>query len=120
MTYSAYNPSQPAFRDNREVTIDAIRNNEIALRNALLIGMTPGWFHSIAGSHQPFVINETNNGEQHTTGITWGTMGGATGQPTQVDYLYKPDAGILTPTETIGIETATYDANGNLETTTWS
>lgn len=120
MPYTKFDKTQPNFRNERDEFVDNSRNQLIALRDAFADGRLAGPFSIfINGGQQPFSIVYLDL-ESLRASITWGTTGGALDQPTQIVHERKADQLLFTPTDTIGTETLTYDADGNLDTITWS
>ena len=66
---------------------------------------------------QPAVLLYTRATEQVRQTITWGTSGGADGNPTQVVHEYSDDSG--STWSTLGTETITYDSSGNVTAIGW-
>lgn len=124
MAYTAYNPAKPVTSpDTRQVTIDAIRTNQNALRDALVSQMISGWDYSVSGgtAEQPQYMYFKNGVEWLRVTLTWGTTGGADGNVTIAVIHYSGNSGgawdAMTPYSTV---TLAYDSNANLTTTTWS
>lgn len=121
MPYFKFNKSTPSFRDERDEFVDNSRNQEIALRDAMTSGRLAAPFDFFIGGSlsMPLQFSYVNI-ESLRAALTWGTSGGALDQPTRIIYDHKEDQRIFTPTDTIATVDITYDADGNVATTTWS
>jgi len=67
---------------------------------------------------QPENALRTKGTEMLLAAITWGTSGGADGNPVQITYAWSNDSGASW--SSIGTVSIAYDARGNPSTTTWS
>jgi len=124
MAYVAYDKSKPVTSpDTRQASIDSIRNNLNALRDAVIVGDVSGWNYSWSGgtADKPNLIYYTKGTEIIRQTMTWGNSGGADGNPTVIVYAYSSNSGgaydNFTPNSTCSF---TYDVDGNLSSTTWS
>jgi len=90
------------------------------LRACVSSGTLAGYSMATSGgtAEQPAVITYTKSAEKIRETITWGTTGGATGNPQAILYEYSSDTGATWAT--IGTLTYTYDASGNCTAGTWS
>ena len=118
MVYVAFIPDTPVIADNGDIVINNTRENLMALRDAIVAGALKGWNFSKTGTAEPTEILYTKGTERVRLTITWGTSGGADGNPTVVLYEYDGDGGASY--DTIGTLTLAYDSSGNLTTETWS
>lgn len=124
MPYTKFDKTQPNFRNERDEFVDNSRNQLIALRDAMVDGRLASahaFRYSDFLTPTPFYIYYENAyQERMQVDLTWGTTGGALDQPTVAVFKRIPDFKIGTPVDDIGTETITYDADGNLDTITWS
>lgn len=101
------------------------RNNLEAVRDAVVMGVFPGWNYGrdLSGgtAEQPGIIRYSKGNERIMAYLTWGTSGGADGNVTVSLWYYIPDTSASTwQSETIGTETITYDGNSNVVSAVWS
>jgi len=76
---------------------------------------------SITGTNTvttPQGLSYTNSTERIRVGITWGTTGGASGNPEVLKYYYSSDTGATY--SIIGTKTITYSADSYVTASTWS
>ena len=121
MAYISFDPASPnPTTQNGSVCFDGTRNNMKAIRDAGVMQVFPGFNMAVAGgtAEQPATITYSKSTERVRLTITWGSSGGAAGNPQTVVYAYSSNSG--SSYDTIGTETITYDANGNVTATTWS
>ena len=118
MVYTPFVPDKPVIADNGDIVINNTRENLMALRDAVVAGALKGWNFSKTGTAEPTEILYSKGTERVRLTITWGTTGGADGNPTVVIYAYSANSGGLY--DTIGTNTLAYDSSGNLVTETWS
>lgn len=121
MPYTLFDPSKPdAAVDNGTAFGSNTRNNLLAMRDAVALGVMPGFNFSVAGgtASQPATMFFTKGTEILRATLTWGTVGGAAGNVTVAVYAYSANGGATY--STIGTETLTYSASANLTSTTWS
>ena len=120
MAYTAFNPAIPTTAQHRQDAIDGIRANELAVRDASIIGAFKGFNYSVSGgtAEQPAITYRKNGTEWLRATLTWGTVGGEAGNVTVAVYAYSANSGGAW--DTIGTCTVAYDASGNVLTTTWS
>lgn len=120
MAYTQYNSAVPTTAQTRQAAIDAIRTNEMAMRDAIIAGNLPGFNYSVSGgtADQPQYLYRKKSTEWIRTTLTWGTTGGEAGNVTVAVYAYSSNSGGLY--DTIGTCTWTYDSSGNVTATTWS
>ncbi|WP_448508794.1 hypothetical protein [Immundisolibacter sp.] len=67
---------------------------------------------------QPTGLSYSKSTERIRAALTWGTSGGEAGNVTVAHYSYSSDSGASY--DSIGVNTITYDGNGNVTGTTWS
>lgn len=120
MAYNQFVPDKPVISDTGGQVIDAIRQNLMALRDAVLTGAMVGWSMAQTGANaeQPDTITYANGVERIRLTITWGSSGGALGQPTIVVYDYSGNSG--TSWDSMGTVTSTFDSGGNMTAQSWS
>jgi hypothetical protein len=122
MAYNAFTNGKPIGTDTGPDAIDYIRNNEMALRDAITIGAMKGWNYSktdgTGSAEQPQYVYYKNGTEWLRGTLTWGTTGGESGNVTVAVWAYSSNSGGAW--DTIGTETITYDSSGNVTATTWS
>lgn len=130
MAYTAYDKSKPVTSpDTRQASIDSIRNNLNASRDAVIAGDFSGWNYSkvngtgTADKPQYIYYQKGTGGSAEIIRLTftWGTSGGADGNPLTITYAYSSNNGgsydNFAPYATC---TYAYDVDGNLVSTTWS
>ena len=120
MAYVPFDSSKPTTAQTRQAAIDSIRANEMAGRDANIIGVFKGFNYSVSGgtAAQPAITYRKNGAEWLRATLTWGTTGGENGNVTVAVYAYSANSGGAW--DTIGTCTIAYDADGNVTTTTWS
>jgi hypothetical protein len=120
MAYTPFDSTKPTTSQTRQAAIDSIHANEMANRDMAIIGDAKGWDYSVSGgtAEQPAITYRKNGAEWLRATLTWGTTGGEAGNVTVATYAYSSNSGGAW--DTIGTLTFTYDANGNLTSTTWS
>lgn len=120
MAYVPYDSTKPTTAQTRQAAIDSIRANQMADRDANIIGAFKGFNYSVSGgtAEQPAITYRKNGTEWLRATLTWGTTGGENGNVTVAVYAYSANSGGAW--DTIGTCTIAYDANGNVTTTTWS
>jgi len=120
MGYVKFVPDKPVIADDGDIVINNTRENLMALRDAIVAGNLVDWTMAATGgtAEEPTEILYSKNTERVRLTITWGTSGGADGNPATVVYAYDGDGGASY--DTIGTWTATYDSSGNLTAEAWS
>lgn len=120
MAYTQFAKDKPVLADTGAVVVDSTRQNLMALRDAVLMGIAQGWTLAVSGgtAEQPGVITYSNGVERLRLTVTWGSSGGALGNPSTIVYAYSGNSGTLY--ENIGTATMTYDASGNMTGIAWS
>jgi hypothetical protein len=122
MPYTPFDATKPdAASQNGTQFAQSARDNLKAIRDAALMGGGFfGWPLAISGgtAEQPTTFIYSSGTERVLAVITWGTTGGATGNPQTVVYSYSSNSGGAY--DTIGTKTITYDANSNVTATSWS
>ena len=120
MAYDFLDRSSPVITQTGTVFADKARHNINAIADAVLMGALPGYAYSVQSgtNEQPTVVHHTNGNDIIRLEITWGSSGGADGNPTQIIYKVSDNGG--TDWTTIKTQTISYDANGNVSSTSWS
>ncbi len=125
MAYTPFVDDKPVISDDGDVVIDDTRQNLMAVRDAAVMGKFEDWdmIPTIGGgsAEEPDSI-EWRSGQGSGTDrvratITWGTSGGADGNPTSIVWEFSVDGAVY---DAIGTETITYDVNSNITGVTWS
>lgn len=130
MNYTAFQSSQPTTAGSptptRQETIDAIRNNLMALRDALVAcGSVQGFDYSQSGgtAEEPGAMLFTRGSEIVKITLTWGTTGGEDGNVTKAVYEYSSNGGSsydpMVDAAGEYVLSITYDSNGNCTATAW-
>lgn len=121
MAYTAFNNSTPdPATQTPGQCFDSDRQNLHALRDAVVTGAMAGWDLTPSGgtAEQPTTLKYNRGTSEYLkVALTWGTSGGADGNVTQAVLSYSTDDVTY---DTIGTETITYDANGNVTAVAWS
>jgi hypothetical protein len=116
MAYTDFVDGKPVATDGGLLTIDYMRENLMAMRDAVVMGMMTGWSYAptvgTGSASQPQYYVWSKGTERLRATPTWGTSGGADGNPTQIVWEYSSDSGSTWDAiETVSI---TYDAGGNV------
>ena len=125
MPYAAFDKNKPSGASNGTVTTQEIRDNLMALRDAVVTGGIPGFNCAASGGTEDqrlqylFTGTGVNAAERVKVTVVWGTTGGATGNPETITFTYSSDSGVSYPI-TIGVLTVVYTANGYFSSYTWS
>lgn len=121
MAYTAFDATKPdATAQNGTQFAQAIRNNQAAMRDAIVCGTFPWWNFSKSGgtAEQPTTILYKKGTDWLRITLTWGTTGGADGNVTVAVYAFSSNSGGAY--DTIATKTITWDAAGLITATTWS
>lgn len=112
MPYTDFDDSKPVATDNGVATVDAIRNNLLAMRDSVIMGFMPGWSATPSGgtNEQPAQWLYSKGTERLRASITWGTTGGADGNPTQVVWEYSSDSG--STWDTVSTQSIVWNSDG--------
>ncbi|WP_435100853.1 hypothetical protein [Arhodomonas sp. AD133] len=116
MSYQPFRHDKPdPTADNGVDAFTNTRENLLALRDAAVLGVMPGWSMSTSGqAAQPDTVTYARGSERIRIAITWS----GNGFPQQVALEYSNDLG--ENWQAIGTETITYDTADNVVETTWS
>lgn len=132
MSYTQFDYAVPNTSQTRQETVDASRDNLLALRDAIAMGYVPGWdmtpgdssdtatatfTSTMANAAEPQIIKYENGTEEILLWITW-----TNNAPSVIKYYYSPDnsSGYPGNRELIGQENITYDVNKNVSGVTWT
>ncbi len=122
MAYVTFDVTKPdGSTQGGSAVLQSVRNNMQALRDSLVMsGLFFGWPVTVSGGtpEQPTTFIYSKGVERVRSVVTWGTVGGASGNPQTIVYSYSSNSG--TSYDTIGTKVVVYDANGNVTSTTWS
>ena len=119
MAYNPFDDSKPTPADNGTVAFDETRYNLHAMRDAVVLGVMPGWNMTPSGgtNEQPAELEYSNGSEWLKAALTWGSSGGADGNVTQAVYTHSTDDIIY---DTIATLTINYNSDGTVQSTVWS
>lgn len=119
MPYTQFDPANPVVAQTRFNAIESARKNMLALRDMVAMGTFPGFNFSKAGgtADEPAQHFFKKGAEWIKVDITWGTTGGAYGNPVQAIYSYSTNSGASY--DAIGTLTITYDASGFVSAGSW-
>lgn len=129
MAYVPFVDGKPVFTDDGDDVVDDIRENLMALRDAVVAGAFVGWDMTVTagtGSNEkPQYIYLHRNGastERIRVEYTWGTTGGATDNPQVMVFSYTADDDPLGSSvwSTMGTLTMTYNSDGTVASGAWS
>ncbi len=120
MAYTHFSNSTPASTQTGPNCVDSMRENLLALRDAIVSGALKGWDMTPSGGtgEQPATITFDSSTERLRQSLTWGAAGGADGNVTKSIYCYSSDSG--SSWDYIGTENITYDTDGNVTAITWT
>ncbi len=125
MAYIDFVDDKPIISDDGDVVIDSTRENLMAVRDGVVMGKFLDWdmTPTVGGGSaaEPDSI-EWRSGQGAGTDrvratITWGTSGGADGNPTSIIWAFSVNGTVY---DTMGTETITYDVNANITGTSWA
>ena len=123
MAYNEFTHAKPVGTDTGPQAIDYIRNNEMALRDAIIWDYGwPGVTETQSGGtpEQPAVILMSLGTERWKKSITWGTTGGEAGNITKITYEYSSNSGSnYDPRLPFKNRNVSYDSSGNRIGVTW-
>lgn len=120
MAYIPFASDKPVITDQGGQVVDDMRQNLMALRDACVAGAMIGWTLTPSGgtAEEPGVIMYAKGVERVRVTVTWGTAGGAIGNPQVIAYAYSGNSGGVW--DAMGTLTLTYDASGNLTGSSWA
>lgn len=129
MAYVPFVDQKPVFSDNGDDVVDDIRENLMALRDAVVLGVLVGWDMTVTAgtgtNAQPQYLYMHRNGastERLRITYTWGTTGGEAGNPTVLALHYTADDDPLGSAtwDLMGTFTITYNSDGTVASGAWS
>jgi len=120
MVYTSFTEGKPDIVDTGGDVIDTTRENLMALRDAIVMGMLVSWDLSASGgtAKEPTTLLYSKGTERIRATVTWGTSGGSDGGPTSILWEYSADSG--STYDVIGTLSATFDVDGNVTASSWS
>lgn len=121
MAYTLFDPTKPDPATQSGTAFgSSARTNDAALRDACIVG--GGFFGfalAIGGpADQPTTMTYSKGTERLRATLTWGTIGGESGNVISSVFAYSSDSGGTY--SAIGTKTTGYDANSYVISTTWS
>lgn len=127
MAYDAYDVAKPdAATQNGANFGEATRDNLRTLRDILAAGgLVQGFNYSVTGgtASQPATLLLKRSTEWIKVDLTWGSSGGSDGNVTKMAFYYSSNSGGaydgMADLSGYYVLTLTYDASGNLTSTTW-
>lgn len=130
MAYEYLQPTKPTTAGSptptRQASIDATRQNIVALRDILVaLGVVQGFDYSVSGgtAEEPAELYFKKGVEWIKVVLTWGTTGGEDGNVTKAAYYYSSNSGgaydAMVDDGGEYVLTLTYDSNGNCTGTSW-
>jgi hypothetical protein len=130
MAYDPLDTTKPTTAGSpeptRQASIDAIRHNLAALRDALAAGgFVQGFNYEPSGgsAEQPAILYYKRGTEWIKLSLTWGTTGGEAGNVTKIVYQYSANSGGAYDSMADGagkyVLSLSYDSSGNCTGGTW-
>ena len=129
MAYTHYVDTTPTLSQDGDDAVDSMRNNMLALRDAVIMGVMVGWDMTVTpgtGSNEkPQYLYMHKNGASTARlriTYTWGTTGGEDGNPTVLALHYTADDDPLGSAvwDSMGTFTITYNSDGTVASGAWS
>ena len=125
MAYIDFVDNKPVISDDGDDVINDTRQNLMAVRDGVVMGKFLDWNMTVTvggGSAEEPDSIEWRDGQGSGTDrlratITWGSAGGADGNPTVILWEFSVNGSVY---DTLGTETITYDANSNITGKTWA
>lgn len=122
MAYNNFTDNEPTSDQLGTTFITSIRNNLMALRDAVNIGIMPEWNYSIdeglGSTSQPQYAFYKKGSEWIKITFTWGSVGGAADNVETMLVEYSANNGATYVP--IGLQNITYDANGYVLNAAWN
>jgi len=123
MTYPALSFTNPVSSQDGTACLVSAKANDLALRDAVLMGAMDGFVFSASGgtAAQPAIWYFKNGAVWLRATITWGAGTGTNGNPTQIVWDLSINTGsdyTTAPGGAIDTQTFTWDSSGNLTATT--
>jgi len=125
MAYDPFTDGKPVATDTGLQAIDYMRENLMALRDAVTAGAMPGWNYAPSGgtNDEPAQIVYSKGTERVRGSLTWGTTGGEDGNVTKVVWEYSSNSGTLYEAmdDASGnyVENIAYNTDGTIASITW-
>ena len=129
MAYVPFVDGYPLLSQDGDDAVDSMRNNLMALRDAVVLGAFVGWDMTVTAgtgsNEQPQYLYMHRNGastERLRITYTWGTTGGEAGNPTVLALHYTADDDPLGSAvwDSMGTFTITYNSDGTVASGAWS
>jgi hypothetical protein len=120
MAYEEFDITTPVATQTAVSAMDSSRKNLNALRDAVVTGTFKGWAFTNLGPDKSVPVStlHSKGTERLRTEINYGSTGGADGLPNEVTYTYSSDGG--SSYATVGVQTISYTASSDVNTTSWS
>lgn len=119
MAYEAFDISSPVATQTAVSAMDSTRKNLNALRDGVVLGTFKAWNMSVgAPRSQPTSVLFSKGDERLKMAINYGSTGVTDGLPNIMVHTYSSNA--ASTYITVGTETITYDASGNVQAIAWS
>lgn len=128
-TYVPYDVAKPNIAQTRQAEVDAARTNALALRDAFIcmLGLYPEWQFGVYAPDptQPVAVYPNNGGAEIFWVVSnYGSLSGEPGFVTQINLTYSADglaSQVIIPDLTNKwVATPAYDADGFVNSITWS
>jgi len=115
MAYTPFVDNKPVGTDTGLQAVDYMRENLMAMRDAVVMGAMKDWNYAPSGADlsEPDSVLYSKGTERLRGTLTW-----TSGNVTTVVWAYSSNSG--TSYDTIGTESIGYDGNGNVTGITWS
>lgn len=121
MPYVDFAEGKPVIADSGSLVVTNTRENLLAVRDGVIMGVMPDWNMTAAGTaDQPSQLQWVKGVYALRAAITWGTSGGSLYNPTIITYSFNGNSLNAGSWLAIGTLTIAYDANGDVTTSTWS
>lgn len=123
MPYNGFTDGKPVGTDQGPAALDYIRNNAMALRDALVLGAMSGWKctpSDSTGQPASILYEKLSSTEKLRATITWGSSAGADGNPTRIYFQYTSDGTTYMDLAPYKYKDFTYAADGTVTLATWS
>lgn len=125
MAYIDFVKGKPVIADDGDEVLNYTRENLMALRDAIVMGVFVDWDMTVTAgtgtAAEPQYILWRSGQDAGTdrvrATITWGSAGGADGNPTVILYQFSVNGSVW---DTIGTLTISYDVDANVTATDWS
>jgi hypothetical protein len=129
MAYIPFVDGKPVFSDDGDDVVDDVRENMMALRDAVVAGVMVGWDGTVTAgtgtTEKPQYLYLHKNGastERIRVEYTYGTTGGATDNPLTAVLHYTADDDPLGSAvwDSMGTCTLSYNSDGTVASWAWS